>query len=102
MTPLRRKAREGEESPDALKGASYQPPRFCRTITPVVYAASRGVQLGRIAGKRTREEAPRPVQEPSSCLKIVKCVGRSVFIKAYVCTRSFPPRSVTTAARPSP
>ncbi len=49
MTPLRRKAREGEESPDALKGASYQPPRFRRTITPVVYAPSRGVQLGRIA-----------------------------------------------------
>ncbi len=43
------KAREGEESPDALKGASYQPPRFRRTITPVVYAPSRGVQLGRIA-----------------------------------------------------
>ncbi len=41
--------REGEESPDALKGASYQPPRFRRTITPVVYAPSRGVQLGRIA-----------------------------------------------------
>ncbi len=38
MTPLRGKAREGEESPDALKGASYQPPRFRRTITPVVYA----------------------------------------------------------------
>ncbi len=63
MTPLRgkaregeeshdtpaRTAREGEESPDALKGASYQPPRFRRTITPVVYAPSRGVQLGRIA-----------------------------------------------------
>ncbi len=49
MTPLRGKAREGEESPDALKGASYQPPRFRRTITPVVYAPSRGVQLGRIA-----------------------------------------------------
>ncbi len=47
-TPAR-KAREGEESPDALKGASYQPPRFRRTITPVVYAPSRGVQLGRIA-----------------------------------------------------
>ncbi len=49
MTPLRGKAREGEESPDALKGASYQPPRFRRTITPVVYAPSRGVQLGCIA-----------------------------------------------------
>ncbi len=48
-TPARKKAREGEESPDALKGASYQPPRFRRTITPVVYAPSRGVQLGRIA-----------------------------------------------------
>ncbi len=47
-TPAR-KAREGGESPDALKGASYQPPRFRRTITPVVYAPSRGVQLGRIA-----------------------------------------------------
>ncbi len=42
-------AREGEESPDALKGESYQPPRFRRTITPVVYAPSRGVQLGHIA-----------------------------------------------------
>ncbi len=30
------------------EGASYQPPRFRRTITPV-YAPSRGVQLGRIA-----------------------------------------------------
>ncbi len=60
MTPLRGKAREGEESPDArvlegeespdaLKGASYQPSRFRRTITPVVYAPTRGVQLGRIA-----------------------------------------------------
>ncbi len=49
MTPLHGKAREGEESPDALKGASYQPSRFCRTITPVVYAPTRGVQLGRIA-----------------------------------------------------
>ncbi len=49
MTPLRGKTREGEESPDALKGASYQPPRFRRTITLVVYAPSRGVQLGRIA-----------------------------------------------------
>ncbi len=29
------------------------------------------------------------MQESSSCLKIVKCVGRGVFIKAYVCTRSF-------------
>ncbi len=47
-TPAR-KVREGGESPDALKGASYQPPRFRRTITPVVYAPSRGVQLGRIA-----------------------------------------------------
>ncbi len=58
-----REAREGEEShdtparkstrrrgsPDALKGASYQPPRFRRTITPVVYTPTRGVQLGRIA-----------------------------------------------------
>ncbi len=42
-------ARKGEESPDALKGASYQPPRFRRTITPVVYAPTRGVQLGGIA-----------------------------------------------------
>ncbi len=42
-------ALEGEESPDALKGASYQPSRFRRTITPVVYAPTRGVQLGRIA-----------------------------------------------------
>ncbi len=60
MTPLRGKAREGEESPDApalegevspddLKGASYQPSRFRRTITPVVYAPTCGVQLGRIA-----------------------------------------------------
>ncbi len=60
MTPLRGKAcegeespdaraLEGEESPDALKGASYQPSRFRRTITPVVYAPTRGVQLGRIA-----------------------------------------------------
>ncbi len=49
MTPLRGKAREGEESPDALKGASYHPPRFRRTITPVVYAPTLGVQLGRIA-----------------------------------------------------
>ncbi len=47
-TPTR-EAREGEESPDALKGASYQPSRFRRTITPVVYAPTRGVQLGRIA-----------------------------------------------------
>ncbi len=47
-TPMR-EARKGEESPDALKGASYQPPRFRRTITPVVYAPTRGVQLGRIA-----------------------------------------------------
>ncbi len=31
-------ALEGEESPDALKGASYQPSRSHRTITPVVYA----------------------------------------------------------------
>ncbi len=42
-------ALEGEESPDALKGSSYQPSRFRRTITPVVYAPTRGVQLGRIA-----------------------------------------------------
>ncbi len=42
-------ALEGEESPDALKGASYQPSRFHRTITPVVYAPTHGVQLGRIA-----------------------------------------------------
>ncbi len=60
MTPLRGKAREGEESPDtpalegeespdALKGASYQPSRFRWTITPVVYAPTRGFQLGRIA-----------------------------------------------------
>ncbi len=49
MTPLRGKACEGEESPDALKGASYQPSRFRLTITPVVYAPTRGVQLGRIA-----------------------------------------------------
>ncbi len=60
MTPLRGKAREGEESPDApalegeespdaLKGASYQPSRSRQTITPVVYAPTRGVQLGRIA-----------------------------------------------------
>ncbi len=42
-------ALEGEVSPDALKGASYQPSRFCRTITPVVYAPTRGVQLGHIA-----------------------------------------------------
>ncbi len=60
MTPLRGKAHEGEESPDApalegeespdaLKGASYQPSRFRRTITAVVYAPTRGVQLGRIA-----------------------------------------------------
>ncbi len=60
MTPLRGKAceveespdapaLEGEVSPDALKGASYQPSRFCRTITPVVYAPTRGVQLGHIA-----------------------------------------------------
>ncbi len=47
-TPTR-KAREGEESPDALKGASYQPSRFRRTIMPVVYAPTRGVQLGHIA-----------------------------------------------------
>ncbi len=44
-----REAREGEESPDALKGASYQPSRFHRITTPVVYAPTRGVQLGRIA-----------------------------------------------------
>ncbi len=37
-------ALEGEESPDALKGASYQPSRFRWTITPVVYAPTRGVQ----------------------------------------------------------
>ncbi len=43
------RALEGEESPDALKGASYQPSRFRRTITAVVYAPTRGVQLGRIA-----------------------------------------------------
>ncbi len=60
MTPLRGKARkgeespdapalEGEESPDALMGASYQPSGFRRTITPVVYTPTRGVQLGRIA-----------------------------------------------------
>ncbi len=56
MTPLRGKACEGEESPDApaLEGeespdASYQPSRFRRTITPVVYTPTRGVQLGRIA-----------------------------------------------------
>ncbi len=60
MTPLRGKAREGEESadaparegkesPDALKGTSYQPSRFRWTITPVVYAPTSGVQLGRIA-----------------------------------------------------
>ncbi len=60
MTPLRGKAREGEESPDAPmlegeespdapKSASYQPSRLRRTITPVVYAPTRGVQLGRIA-----------------------------------------------------
>ncbi len=49
MTPLRGKTREGEESPDALKGASYQPSRFRWTITPVVYAPTRGVQLGRMA-----------------------------------------------------
>ncbi len=42
-------ARNGEESPDALKGASYQPSRSRRTVTPVVYAPTRGVQLGRIA-----------------------------------------------------
>ncbi len=42
-------ALEGDESPDALKGASYQPSRFRRTITPVVYAPTRGVQLDRIA-----------------------------------------------------
>ncbi len=47
-TPTR-KAREGEESADALKGASYQPSRFRRTTTPVVYAPTRGVQLGHIA-----------------------------------------------------
>ncbi len=47
-TPTR-EAHEGEESPDALKGLSYQPSRFRRTITPVVYAPTRGVQLGRIA-----------------------------------------------------
>ncbi len=60
MTPLRGKAREveespdapareGKESPDALKGTSYQPSRFRWTITPVVYAPTSGVQLGRIA-----------------------------------------------------
>ncbi len=60
MTTLRGKAHEGEESPDAPmlegeespdapKGASYQPSRLRRTITPVVYAPTRGVQLGRIA-----------------------------------------------------
>ncbi len=60
MTPLHGKAHEGEESPDAralegeessdaLKGTSYQPSRFRRTITPVVYAPTRGVQLGGIA-----------------------------------------------------
>ncbi len=56
MTPLSGKACEGEESPDAsaLEGeespdASYQPSRFRRTITPVVYAPTCGVQLGRIA-----------------------------------------------------
>ncbi len=47
-TPAR-EARNGEESPDALKGASYQPSRSRRTVTPVVYAPTRGVQLGRIA-----------------------------------------------------
>ncbi len=49
MTPLTREARESEESADALKGASYQPSRFRRTTTPVVYAPTRGVQLGHIA-----------------------------------------------------
>ncbi len=51
MTPLREKRAKvrSHMTPDALKGASYQPPRFRRTITPVVYAPSRGVQLGRIA-----------------------------------------------------
>ncbi len=60
MTPLHGKAREGEESPDApalegeespdaLNGASFQPSRSRRTITPVVYAPTRGVQLGCIA-----------------------------------------------------
>ncbi len=42
-------ALDGEESPDALKGASYQPSRFRWTITPVVYAPTRGVQLGCMA-----------------------------------------------------
>ncbi len=45
MTPLREKVREDEKSPDALKGASYQPSRFRWTITPVVYAPTSGVQL---------------------------------------------------------
>ncbi len=49
VTPHRGKAREGEESPDALKGASYQLSRSRQTITPVVYAPTCGVQLGRIA-----------------------------------------------------
>ncbi len=41
-TPMR-EARESEESADALKGASYQPSRFRRTTTPVVYAPTSGV-----------------------------------------------------------
>ncbi len=53
--------------------------------------------------KETREEAPRPVQEPSSCLKIVKCVGRRVFIKSIrLHEELFPPRSVTNACSPLP
>ncbi len=47
MTPLRGKAREGEESPDApalegeespdaLKGASYQPSRLRQLFTPLL------------------------------------------------------------------
>ncbi len=87
MTPLRGKAREGEESPDAR----------------VLEGIDRGIEVFLDKFKETREEAPRPVQEPSSCLKIVKCVGRRVFIKSIrLHEELFPPRSVTNAARPSP
>ncbi len=53
-----------QESSDALKGASYQPPRFRRTIMPVVYAPSRGVQLGRIAQSACSYYSRYVVEDP--------------------------------------
>ncbi len=106
LTHLRLKARV---SPDALKGASYQPSDFAgllrQLFTPLQWCSTRSYSIvscsyysryivtDRGIGfldkfKETREEAPRPVQEPSSCLKIVKCGDDVCSLKNYVCTRS--------------